>query len=102
MNIDAKTLDTDLLAELEVAWWESYYTRNFTKLQEDVKKLRNAQYGVEISSESAANFVNAAESYINYKKALAQADDDEAERCLDECRQFMKNHYAGIKEKLKK
>jgi hypothetical protein len=101
MKIDAKTLDTDLLAELEVAWWESYHTRNFTKLQEDVKKLRKAQYGVEISSESAANFVNAAEAYIDYKKALAQADDDEAERCLDECRQLMKKHYTGLSEKLK-
>jgi hypothetical protein len=93
-------LDTALISRLELALMDDYHSRDFSKVAEDIKKLRKAQFGVEISTKSANYFAKALEAYSDYKKALAQADDDESEMHHDLYAQLMFQHYEDLKKRL--
>jgi len=94
------SLDVEELADFEIEWWENYHTRDWDGLEEAVKKLREAQFGIEISDEAAGQFVRAAGAYIEYKKNLSNKDEKEAARYLALAGEHMKKHYEDIAQKL--
>ena len=103
--INTSTLDTKVLAEAELSLLYRYHIQDdsYLFLDEHIKLLRKAQFGVDISDESVEAFTEAVKFCFLYQKAHADGFESSPEDVYyKRAQEYMQKHYEDIVEKLKK
>ena len=96
-----QTLDAKVLAEAELDLLSMYHIQNSHCLDEYIKKLRKAQFGVDISDESIEAFADAIKFHFLSQEAHRDGFESRVDVYREQAQEYMQKHYEGIVEKLK-